>query len=229
MKRFNLFVSLVSLLFVAGCGEQQKPSDEVRVVLETSLGDITLALSNDTPLHRDNFVKMVKEGYYDGLLFHRVISNFMIQAGDPDSRHAKAGEALGEGTADHKVDAEIVYPKLFHRRGALAAAREGDNVNPERKSSGSHFYIVWGSSFTEAKLDEMQARLDKSGGVKLTPEIRAAYINEGGTPHLDGSYTVFGRVESGLPVVWEIQKSPTDINDRPHEDIRIRRAYVVEQ
>lgn len=198
------------------------------VLLETSMGNIRVALSNETPLHRDNFLKNVRAGVYDGVLFHRVISSFMIQAGDTASRHALPGQLLGDTEEAYTIPAEICYPQLFHKRGALAAAREGDSVNPERRSSSLQFYIVYGRRFTDDMLDQAQERLDRvPGGVTLTPEVREAYKQWGGTPHLDGQYTVFGEVVEGLDVVRDIQWVETDENDRPVEDVRIKKAVVV--
>ena len=196
--------------------------------METSMGNIRLALYNETPLHRDNFIKNVREGVYDGLLFHRVISSFMIQGGDTASRNAAPGQQLGDTEESYSIPAEIRYPQLFHKRGALAAAREGDNVNPERRSSATQFYIVYGRRFTDEMLDKVQERLDGvKGGVTLTPEVREVYRQKGGTPHLDGLYTVFGEVLEGMDVVREIQWVETDSNNRPVEDVRIIKATVV--
>ena len=192
------------------------------------MGNIRLALYNETPLHRDNFIKNVREGVYDGLLFHRVISSFMIQGGDTASRNAAPGQQLGDTEESYSIPAEIRYPQLFHKRGALAAAREGDNVNPERRSSATQFYIVYGRRFTDEMLDKVQKRLDGvKGGVTLTPEVREVYRQKGGTPHLDGLYTVFGEVLEGMDVVREIQWVETDSNNRPVEDVRIIKATVV--
>lgn len=215
----------ILLLGMAACAGQQKPV----IVLETTMGDIELTLYDETPLHRDNFLSLVKEGAYDSLLFHRVIQDFMIQGGDPDSKNAAPGVLLGEGDRPYMVPAEFRLEEgIWHRRGVLAAAREGDDVNPEQSSSAMQFYIVWGKIFDEAGLDEQQARLDKrtGGRVKLTPEQRQDYMTIGGTPHLDGQYTVFGEVVSGMEVVDAIQHAPTDTNDRPLTDIRIMRAYL---
>lgn len=192
------------------------------------MGNIRLALYNETPLHRDNFIKNVREGVYDGLLFHRVISSFMIQGGDTASRNAAPGQQLGDTEESYSIPAEIRYPQLFHKRGALAAAREGDNMNPERRSSATQFYIVYGRRFTDEMLDKVQERLDGvKGGVTLTPEVREVYRQKGGTPHLDGLYTVFGEVLEGMDVVREIQWVETDSNNRPVEDVRIIKATVV--
>jgi cyclophilin family peptidyl-prolyl cis-trans isomerase len=199
------------------------------VLLETSMGNIRVVLYNETPRHRDNFLKLVKEGYYDGNLFHRVISSFMIQTGDSTTRHAKPGEEVGLHSPDYTIPAEIVFPKYFHKRGALAAAREPDDVNPEHASSGSQFYIVYGRRFSEDMIDAAQARLDKSTGGKvvLTPELREAYFKIGGTPHLDGQYTVFGEVVEGLDVVNKIQMVETDEKNRPKEDVKIIKATII--
>ena len=193
------------------------------------MGNIRLALYDETPLHRDNFLKLVREGYYDGNLFHRVIYNFMIQSGDSTSRHAQPGQLLGEYSPDYTIPAEFRFPAIFHKRGSLAAAREGDEVNPGRASSASQFYIVYGRRFNDEMLDEQQERLDKATGntVKLTDEVRETYKRVGGTPHLDGQYTVFGEVVEGLDIVKEIDWVQTDDKARPIDDVRIIRASVV--
>lgn len=176
------------------------------------MGDITIRLSDLTPAHRDNFLQLTDEGYFDGLLFHRVIENFMIQGGDP--RYWE------------KIPAEICFPQLYHRRGALAAAREGDGVNPERKSSRTQFYIVWGRTFDAQQMVRQEQRLQQVG-VELPQHIREVYMTEGGTPHLDGQYTVFGEVVEGLDIVEKIQGVITDDMDRPIEDVRILKAERV--
>ncbi|MCI9607339.1 MAG: peptidylprolyl isomerase [Muribaculaceae bacterium] len=246
---------------------------DVLVDLNTTMGDIRILLYGDTPRHLENFVKLVDSGFYDGVLFHRVINDFMVQTGDPTSKNAPKGKMLGMGDPDYKIEAEFVYPKHFHKRGALAAAREGDSVNPEKKSSGSQFYIVTGKVYNEGQLNQMDARRiqqqkqeifnslvmqhrdtimalrrDKNQAAlqelqdkfiaqtdsaaaaapdTLTAEQREAYSTVGGTPHLDGSYTVFGEVVSGMEVVDKIQKAETDPNDRPLDDIKIISAKVV--
>lgn len=197
-----------------------------QVLLETTEGNIRIELSDLTPIHRDNFLRLVNEHFYDSLLFHRVIKNFMIQGGDPESRHAEAGAQLGEGETGYTLEPEFRTPQLFHRRGVIAMAREGDDVNPERRSSGCQFYIVWGKTFASKDLDEMQVRLDTMTNhtVKMTPEMIQTYRRIGGTPHLDGQYTVFGQVVEGLDVVDRIQRVFTDDYDRPVDDVRIIRA-----
>jgi peptidyl-prolyl cis-trans isomerase B (cyclophilin B) len=226
MKKLLIrLLPLVGALCLVSCAKQEG----TRVVFETTKGTIELKLYDATPLHRDNFLSLVKEGAYDSLLFHRVIKDFMIQGGDPDSRNAGPGVLLGEGDRPYTVPAEFRLEEgIFHRRGALAAARESDDVNPEQRSSAMQFYIVWGSVFTDERLDYVQQRLDQAtdGKVKFTPEMREVYKTVGGTPHLDGQYTVFGEVVSGLDVVDTIQQVATDENDRPLEDVRILRAYV---
>jgi peptidyl-prolyl cis-trans isomerase B (cyclophilin B) len=198
--------------------------------METNMGNIVIELYNETPKHRDNFLKLVRAGFYDGVLFHRVIKDFMIQAGDPASKQAEANQLLGDSNEPYSVPAEICFPKLFHKRGALAAAREGDDVNPERKSSAFQFYIVYGQEFNEPMLDRVQQRIDKytDGTVQLTPELREVYKTIGGTPHLDGQYTVYGEVVEGLDIVEKIQAVETDANDRPVEDVKIIKAEVIE-
>ncbi|MBQ8047167.1 MAG: peptidylprolyl isomerase [Prevotella sp.] len=225
MKRLLLLMSLTALFARA-----QTAGGNSQVLLETTMGNIRVMLYDETSLHRDNFLKLVREGYYDGNLFHRVIYNFMIQSGDSTSRHAQPEQLLGLYSPGYQIPAEICYPKLFHKRGALAAAREPDEVNPERASSASQFYIVYGKRFNDEMLDEQQDRLDKQtdGCVKLTPEVREAYKKVGGTPHLDGQYTVFGEVVEGLDIVKSIDWVQTDDNARPLEDVRIIRATIVE-
>ena len=213
---------LAAVAFVACSHQTPAPK---RVALETTAGKIVVELSDLTPLHRDNFVALAEEGYFDSLLFHRVIENFMIQGGDPDSRTAQPGQFLGDGGPDYTIPAEFRYPALFHKRGALAAAREGDAVNPQMASSGSQFYIVWGKVFTDEELDKMQERIHNR--VQFEGEVREAYKTLGGTPHLDGAYTVFGYVTEGLEVVEAIQKVATDENDRPTEDVRIISATIL--
>ena len=221
------FISLLTL----NVGAQTLTTDSIEheVLLETSKGNIRVKLYNDTPIHRDNFLKLVRQGFYDGLLFHRVIPDFMIQAGDSASRHAKEGVLLGDSPEPYTLPAEIHFPTHFHRRGALAAAREGDEKNPQRASSYSQFYIVTGSIFTDDGLDVMQERLDSTthNTIKLTPKIKEVYRTFGGAPHLDGQYTVFGEVVEGFDVTYLIQWASRDENNRPFDDIRIIKATVV--
>lgn len=222
----KIIVLLVMLVLTTCCALAQTSTTEV--LFETTAGNIRIALFDDTPQHRDNFLNNVKEHVYDSLLFHRVIKNFMVQCGDLNSKHAKPGQQLGYGDYNYTVEAEFRLPKLYHRRGMVAMAREGDRVNPERRSSACQFYIVWGQVCSDARLEKVQERLDAAtqGQVKLTPEMIEVYKTIGGTPHLDGQYTVFGEVVEGLDVVDRIQQQAVDENDRPLEDIRVLRATV---
>lgn len=243
-----------------------------RIKIQTTEGDILVRLYNETPQHRDNFLKLAREGFYDGTLFHRVIRDFMIQGGDPDSKDAPAGKNLGTGGPGYTVPAEI-HPQLFHKRGALSAARLGDEMNPERASSGSQFYIVWGKTYNQAELKQMERQMamqqeqtvfnglvaehraeimdlrrnrDRAGLQELqdrlvaatkqkcqqlgrptySPEQVEAYTTVGGTPFLDGQYTVFGEVVEGLDVVEKIQSTETLRGDRPKADISVTMEVV---
>ena len=226
-----LFAVMSSMLMMAQATNQDTNNDitrgTIKVKIETKLGNIIVRLYDATPIHRDNFVKLVKEGYYDGTLFHRVIKDFMIQGGDPDSKGAPADKLLGEGDPGYTLEAEI-KSGLYHKRGALAAAREGDDTNPEFRSSGSQFYIVWGRTFTPRQIEYLDEKLKmkrpETGG--LNAAQRELYASQGGTPHLDGAYTVFGEVEEGLDVVEKIQALPTNDADRPLEDISVKISVV---
>lgn len=244
------------------------------VDIKTSVGDIRIRLYGETPKHRDNFLKLVKEGFYEEVLFHRVINQFMIQTGDPSSKGAPAGKSLGTGGPGYDIDAEIIYPQYFHKRGALAAARQGDEVNPDRRSSGSQFYIVTGKVYNAGQLAQMEKQLqyqqmqtifndlakqhrdtimamrrnrDQAGLQALQEELVKkteaeaaknpakftqaqidAYTTVGGTPHLDGTYTVFGEVVEGMDVVAKIETTATGAQDRPKEDIKIISMTIVE-
>ncbi len=252
---------------------QTTNSKMTKVKLETTMGDIVVELYNETPQHRDNFVKLVQEGYYDGVLFHRVIKDFMIQTGDGNSKTAGPDATLGDGDPGYTIPAEFVYPKYFHKRGALAAARTGDQVNPERRSSGSQFYIVTGKicssdelkmmtqrlatvkkqdifrrlvNENHAQIETLQRNQDNEGlnelqnrliqqteaeaaqsPFSLTDEQIDAYTSVGGTPHLDGQYTVFGQVIEGMDVVDKIQNAQTGRMDRPVSDIKIVKATIL--
>jgi peptidylprolyl isomerase/peptidyl-prolyl cis-trans isomerase B (cyclophilin B) len=195
------------------------------VEINTDIGKIKVKLFNDTPLHRDNFLKHVAEHRYDSLLFHRVIKQFMIQAGDVISKNAPHEQPLGDSDLGYTVPAEIVYPKYFHKKGMLCAARTNDDVNPERASSATQFYIVTGKFFTEMELDKME----QTQGITFTPEQRQAYMLEGGAPHLDNKYTIFGEVISGLKVVDKIQMVATNENDRPLKNIYIKSMTLVKK
>ena len=227
MNNNKLILTLLAFALMVGSAKAQTSTSEV--LLETTAGNIRIALFDETPQHRDNFLKLVKLHVYDSLLFHRVVKDFMIQGGDLNSKHAQPGQRLGSGDYNYTVEAEFRLPKLFHRRGMVAMAREGDRVNPERRSSACQFYIVWGRVYNDARLMKVQERLDTTAHVQLTPEMQEVYKTVGGIPHLDGQYTVFGEVTEGLDVVDRIQQSATDPNDRPLEDIRILRATVIKE
>ena len=227
-------VALLSSLIVFSASAQKdstiKKKDRKRdVLMQTTMGDMVIRLSDSTPLHRDNFLKLVKVGYYDSVLFHRVIKNFMIQGGDPNSIRAAAGKPLGDGGPGYTVPAEF-RKTLFHKKGALAAARMGDNVNPTKASSGSQFYIAQGKVFTDAGLDSVETfRLN---GRKIPAEQREVYKTIGGTPHLDQGYTVYGEVVKGLDVldnIAAVQTSRGQDRDRPLQDVRIIKAKLIKR
>ena len=192
----------------------------------TTEGTIILRLSDSTPLHRDNFLRLVKSKYYDSMLFHRVIQYFMIQAGDPASKNAKAGQLLGDSSAPYTIAAEFRVT-LFHKRGVLAAARESDDTNPQKASSGSQFYIVQGKKYTDDGLDSVEIKRLKR---KIPEDQRAVYKSLGGTPFLDQSYTIFGEVVYGMETVDKIAAEPTskgDDLDRPLKDVRILHTKLI--
>ncbi len=230
LSGLRLLLIPVVILLIASCASRNEKVEEVRrkVTLTTTKGDIVLLLFNETPLHRDNFLRHVESGYYDSLLFHRVVSNFMIQSGDSTSRHAVPGELIADESDTATVPAEFRYPEIFHRRGVLAAARTSDDVNPEQASSASQFYIVWGREYNDTLLNKVDSMMFEwtHGRHHMDSLARAYYLQHPGTPHLDGSYTVFGQVISGLDVVDSIQCSQTDANNRPIDDIRILKAVV---
>jgi len=216
-------ILLLSLFFLFTIHSFAQLKPETLVVFQTTKGVIKVKLYNETIMHRDNFIKLVSEGYYNGVLFHRVIKDFMIQTGDPQSKNAKSGEALGNGGPDYTIPAEF-YAPLYHKKGALAAARSGDNVNPNRESSGSQFYIVQGKKLT---LDQLQAMENSKKHISFTEEQKKDYTTIGGTPHLDYAYTVFGEVIEGIDVVDAISLAVTDEMNRPLENIVITKAYIV--
>lgn len=219
----SLLISFVMIFAVASDVRAQEA--ETIVLIDTDMGKVKVKLFNDTPKHRDNFIKNVNEKLYDGLLFHRVIKQFMIQAGDVNSKDAPMDKHLGDGDLDYTIPAEIVYPKYFHKAGMLCAARTGDDVNPERASSATQFYIVTGNFFTEMELDKME----KEKNITLTPEQKQAYMLEGGAPHLDGKYTIFGEVISGMKTVMKIQLVETNEDDRPLKNIKIKSMKIVKK
>lgn len=211
MKQISLIAFFCFFAIVVFAG---KPVNKY-VSIQTDKGTAVLKLYNETPKHRDNFVKLVKEKYFDGLLWHRVIRNFMIQGGDPDSRNAVSGQKLGDGGPNYTIPSEI-QTGIFHKKGTIGAARDD---NPAKASSASQFYLVQGKKFTDAGLDSLETLRMK--GVKFTDAQRAAYKTIGGTPHLDGNYTVFGELVNGIEVVDQIAAVKTDKNDRPLVDERM--------
>ena len=223
MKKLFAICLLVAGLFTSVHSQAQDV--ETLVQIDTDMGKIKVKLFNGTPQHRDNFIKNVKEKRYDGLLFHRVIKQFMIQGGDINSKDAPIEQHLGDGDPGYTIPAEIVYPKYFHKRGMLCAARTSDDENPERASSGTQFYIVTGKFYTEMELDKME----KSDNKTFTPEERQAYMLEGGAPHLDNKYTVFGEVVKGMKVVDKIQFVETNEDDRPLKNIKIKTMTIVDK
>lgn len=218
MKKIVLVLSaLLLVIMVTAQTKQTKPSTQAKpaktttVLIETEYGNITAVLYNDTPAHRDNFIKLVKQGWYNGSIFHRVINKFMIQGG-------QQGEKQDPG---YTIPAEFI-PTHFHKKGALAAARMGDQVNPTKASSGSQFYIVQGQVYTDEQLNAFEQKLGK----KFSEDRRKAYTTVGGTPHLDDSYTVFGEVTKGLDVVDKIAAVQTAQGDRPVKDVKMKISIV---
>lgn len=203
MKKL-LFFTLIFGLFMNA--EAQKKENVTRFVIHTDYGDMKGYLYNETPLHRDNFIKLVNEGWYNGSPFHRVINKFMIQGGQ---------NADGRQDPGYRIPAEF-NPKFFHKKGALAAARMGDQVNPKKESSGSQFYVVQGEVLTEQTIQMWEAR-----GAKFSPEQKEAYKKVGGTPHLDAQYTVFGEITEGLDVIDKIAAVKTQPGDRPAQDVKM--------
>ena len=276
----NFWILLIILACSAvACKSGQKKDGnmekETVLKIETSMGDIKVKLYNETPKHRDNFIKLAKDGTYNGTLFHRVIKDFMVQAGDPESKNAPKGKMLGSGDVGYTVPAEFVYPKYFHKKGALSAARQGDEVNPKKESSGCQFYIVTGKVFNDSTLLNMEqqknqnkvteafnalaqkhmkeiykmrkandqdglyalqdtlfiqaeAEAAKQPDFHFTPEQIKAYTTVGGTPHLDGEYTVFGEVVEGMDIVDKIQQVKTGRSDRTEEDVKVFNVSVIE-
>lgn len=213
MRHFRIFAYVVlTAMIMASCTEKKKAT---YVTIETEFGVMKAELYNETPIHRDNFIKLAKEGYYDGTLFHRVMKGFMIQGGDPNSIDAPAGKRLGTGGPGYTQEAEIGLP---HFKGTLAAARTGGAGNPEKRSSGSQFYIVQGKKASDAQLDNQERRF----GFKYNAKQREKYKTVGGTPGLDMDYTVFGELVSGMEVIDKIAAVETDNRDRPLKDVAMK-------
>ena len=231
MKQVLLFL----LLLITTPSLAQSPSfsapleQDIEVEFKTSMGDFRVRLFRDTPIHSRHFAQLVREGYYDGLLFHRVIRNFMIQAGDSTSRHALSGQSLGEADRNYTLAPEFRTPTHYHHRGALAAARESDDVNPERRSSATQFYVVWGKRWTPNELANVREQVDAETGENglITDNMALDYYTRGGSPHLDGQYTVFGEVVEGLDVIGKIQGVSTDRNNRHRIDVSILTARII--
>ena len=215
MKRLTV-ITLFMLGLILGIGAQENISKAGKTItISTTMGDIRVLLYDETPLHQANMLKLIEDRYYDEQLFHRVMENFMIQGGDPHSKGAERGQRLGTGGPGYTIEAEF-SETLYHKKGALAAARQGDGVNPEQRSSGSQFYLVKGQVFTVEQLNSMI----KSGrSLALNTEQVEIYTTIGGTPHLDGAYTVFGEVIEGLEIVDQITWEPTDSYNRPLQNI----------
>lgn len=227
----NRFVAVVTLVALLSPSHAAAQDDRAEVTMQTTHGKVVLALYNETPIHRDNFLAQVRRGYYDGLLFHRIIEKFMVQCGDSISRGVSSQDFHNStGDDGYRLPAEIRWPQIFHRRGVLAAAREGDDVNPRRESSPYEFYIVWGKYYHPSDMRAMQERIfareDSTRWFRFPLEVQEAYEEYGGTPHLDNEYTVFGEVIKGLNVIGEMQSVKTDSLDRPIKDVRIKRAWV---
>lgn len=225
----SLLLIVMTLMLFCACSTAKITNADKRkdVLLQTSIGTITVRLSDLTPLHRDNFIRLVKSRYYDGLLFHRVINRFMIQSGDPDSRNAPPGKPLGDGGPAYTIPAEF-RPELFHKKGVIAAARDGDDVNPSKASSASQFYLTQGRIFTSSQLDSLEMK--RLNGRKIPESQRAVYTTLGGVPHLDQNYTVFGEVIKGMDVIDSIAAVPTSKGkdkDRPLNDVKILKAKMI--
>lgn len=252
MKKIHLMTAVCLCLFCTACSSSKdsagsksvKPSEKsqeqadvqsqdqnvtrdmdklTKVIFKTSEGDITIALYDNTPKHKENFLKLVGEGFYTDILFHRIIQGFMIQTGDPESKNAPSGKQLGSGGPGYTIPAEF-RPENYHKRGAVAAARMGDQMNPTKASSGSQFYIVDGKKFDENYLQQISYQMR----IQFTDEQKEVYKTIGGAPFLDMQYTVFGEVTEGMDVVDKIAAKQKDANDRPLKDVKIISASVVE-
>ena len=201
----------------------ENQAQQTKVKMKTSMGDVTILLYDDTPIHKENFINLVTKKEYDGVLFHRVIPGFMIQAGDPTSKNPKPGQQLGVNSIGSTIPAEF-KPNRIHKRGALAAARQGDQVNPKKESSGSQFYIVTGKMWSVKELEQLEAQ---GYHPKFTPDQKTTYTTVGGYPPLDYQYTVFGEVTEGIDIVEKIGNAPRDPSDRPKNDIKIISMTII--
>lgn len=212
---------LVFLAFLISCSTSRNANNKLPhndyVKIETDSGTMIAKLYNQTPRTTNNFVKLVKRHFYDGLLFHRVVKGFMIQGGDPESKHAKAGQILGNASLKYTIPAEF-DTSLFHEKGAIAMARETDDINPKKASSSTQFYIVEGRIFTDAEMN----RIEEQFHIKIPESHREIYKTIGGAPFLDMNYTIFGQVISGLDVIDKIAHAAKDKNDRPLHDIKMK-------
>lgn len=211
---FNgIFILLICMAMMQSSQSITPVKNDI-VIITTKFGDIEIMLYDKTPLHRENFIRLANSGYFDSTLFHRVVSHFVIQGGDPDSKKARPGLVLGNGGPGYEIPAEFI-PEYIHKRGAVGMARESDDINPLKKSSGSQFYIVTGKIFNDEQLNKIEVKYKK----KFNSKEREIYKTIGGSPHLDGNYTVFGEVVRGMDVVDKIATVKTDSNNRPLDDI----------
>lgn len=218
-----LWLALVCGLCLPLLMRAETPTERTRVLVETSKGKFVLELYNETPIHRDAFLANVRSGFYEGIQFHRIIQDFMVQAGHPGTKGLSAKDELPEEGEGESLTAELLPEQYIHERGALAAARLGDDVNPEKKSSSTQFYIVTGKYYTDMDLND----LEQKNGLKYTPAQREAYKLKGGAPHLDGGYTVFGRLLEGWKVIDKIQRVSTGESDRPLKPVVIKRMSII--
>ncbi|WP_439585776.1 peptidylprolyl isomerase [Dyadobacter bucti] len=214
MKKKRSVILAILCLFSLNISAQKKSNKDEVVTITTNQGTMRFILFDEAPKHKANFIKLAKDKFYDGLLFHRVIDDFMIQGGDPNSRTAKPDEMLGKGDNGYKIPAEF-SPKLFHQKGALAAARDN---NPAKESSGCQFYIVQGRKWSKPDLEKQATRAAR----KLTDDQKKVYETVGGTPHLDGSYSVFGQLIDGMDVIDKIGSVERDERDRPEKDVAMK-------
>lgn len=232
MSKVHLFVfGLLLMVLFSACGDDKaKRLGQTEVIIETSKGKITLRLYDDTPQHRDNFIRLAEEGAYDGIIWHRIVNQGIIQSGDPKLK--ARGEKLTVDTSkyNYTIPAEIVYPRHYHKYGALAAARENDDVNPQKRSSGTQFYIVCGKVFQPGPLAELHQLMKDADTLRSVPPFteqqKHMYTTKGGSPHLDGEYTVFGEVVDGMQVVEAIDRMRTDDKEHPLKEVSIKKVTV---